>query len=319
MLILRGIENMANRKLILLDSHAIIHRAFHAIRPLTTSAGQPVNAVYGFASILLNVLEIEQPTHLAAAFDLPGRTHRHELDDTYKANRAEAPDDLISQFAIIRELVDAWNIPKLEYPGYEADDLLGTAAAKFGSEPDLQVIMVSGDRDLLQLVTDSVSVHDLTKGYKESVNYTPAKVREKYGFDPEYLPDYKGLAGDSSDNIAGIPGIGPKGATELIQKFGHLENMFRKQDLLPPKLREKFVANYEKALHCRQMATIHRDAPLGSFELSHAELQDFDLQRVLDLLEQLEFRSLQPRVRRVFAEKIAAEKSVAAASQPSLF
>lgn len=286
--------------LVLLDSHAIIHRAFHAIRPLTTSHGEIVNAVYGFVSMLFNVLEIERPDYLVAAFDEKGPTFRHEADDEYKATRPKAPDALVSQFAHVRAVVNAFNIPLLSKAGFEADDIIATLAKKLASEPDLKIIIVSGDRDLLQIVTDHVSVHDLTGGYRESVNFTPAVVREKFGFAPEFIPDFKGLAGDTSDNLAGVAGIGPKTATELIQQFGHLEEIYRRRaEISSTSVREKITNSYDDALHYRQMATVHRDVPM-TFELASARLHDFDRAAVLQLFKEFEFKSLAVRFAKLF-------------------
>jgi DNA polymerase-1 len=306
-------------KLILLDGHAIIHRAFHAIQPLTTASGEPVNAVFGFGSMLFNCLEIEKPTYLAATFDEKGPTKRSEVDDTYKANRPAAPDALISQFGRCRELCTAFNIPIFAQSGYEADDLIGTIATKMAEEQGVHTIIVSGDRDLLQLVTPSVSVHDLTGGYRKSVNWTPAVVQERYGFAPKYIPDYKGLAGDASDNIAGVPGVGPKTATELIQKYGQLEEIWRHlAELKSDSLRVKLAEHYETALHCRQMATVMREVPL-EWRIENTRLHDFDAEPVIKLFTELEFRTLQARAERLFPEQFHACRNPSAAAQQSLF
>jgi DNA polymerase-1 len=307
------------QKLVLLDGHAIIHRAFHAIRPLTTSQGEPVNAVFGFGSMLLNVLEIEKPEYLAATFDEKGPTKRAELDDTYKANRVAAPDELISQFGRCRELCAAFNIPIFSQSGYEADDLIGTIAEEMKAEPGVHTIIVSGDRDLLQLVDEKTSVHDLTGGYRQSVNFTPEKVREKYGFAPEFVPDFKGLAGDASDNITGISGIGPVAATKLIQKYGHLEEMWRRREELEPAgLREKLTAGYETALHCRQMATVHRDVAID-WRLPNCRLHDFEAETVLQFFDQLEMKNLKARTQKMFPEQFHAAANPATSGQQSLF
>jgi len=307
------------QKLVLLDCHAIIHRAFHAIRPLSTTAGEPVNAVFGFGSMLLNVLEIEQPDYLVATFDEKGPTIRHEQDDTYKANRSKAPDELISQFGRTRELATAFNVPIFSQSGYEADDLIATIAEQMKTEADVHTIIVSGDRDLLQLVDAKTSMHDLTGGYRKSINFDPAAVQEKFGFTAEFVPDFKGLAGDSSDNIAGVPGIGPKGATDLIQQFGHLEEMYRRrEEIANENLRAKFTANYEQALHCRQMATVIRDVTMH-FNLPDCHLHDFDAEHVLRLFDELEFRSLKARAQKMFPEQFHAAANPHLSQQQSLF
>ncbi len=307
------------QKLVLLDGHAIIHRAFHAIRPLTTSSGEPVNAVFGFGSMLFNVLEIEKPDYLVATFDEKGPTKRAELDDTYKANRSAPPDELIPQFARCRELAATFNIPIYAQQGYEADDLIGTITHKLKNETSIHTIIVSGDRDLLQLVNEKVSVHDLTGGYRKSVSFTPAAVLEKYGFTPEFVPDYKGLAGDASDNIAGVPGVGPKTATELIQKYGHLEEIWRNLDQIKPDSRRaRLATNYEKALHCRQMATVMCEIPID-WDLKDCQLHDFEPETVLQFFDELEFRTLKARAQKLFPEQFHALANPAARGQQSLF
>jgi len=307
------------QKLVLLDCHAIIHRAFHAIRPLSTASGEPVNAVFGFGSMLLNVLDIEQPDYLAATFDEKGPTIRHEQDDTYKANRTKAPDELVSQFGRVRELAAAFNVPIFSQAGYEADDLIATITEKMKAEHSVQTIIVSGDRDLLQLVDTKTSMHDLTGGYRKSINFDPAAVQAKFGFDPAFVPDFKGLAGDSSDNIAGVPGIGPKGATDLIQQFGHLEEIYRRRDEIESEnLRNKFIENYEQALHCRQMATVIRDVALD-FNLPDCRLHDFDAEQALALFDELEFRSLKARAQKMFPAQFHTAANPVARGQQSLF
>ena len=306
------------QKLILLDSHAIIHRAFHAIRPLTSPAGHFVHAVYGFASILFSVLEIEHPTYIAAAFDRPEKTFRHEADAAYKATRADTSPDLISQFPLVHAVVDALAIPTLEAPGYEADDMLGTVVALLPTlPPDLHIIIVSGDRDLLQLVSPHVSVHDLTKGYRESVSFTPDVVQTRYGFPPLRLPEYKGLAGDTSDNLPGVRGIGDKTAKDLVARYGTLEDLYAHLDELTPTLRDKLLAGRTEAFRCRDMATIHCSAPL-QFDLASCSVRDCDANIAEALFLELGFRSLLPRLRRLFstpAAVISSDRGV----QQSLF
>ncbi|MFH1375948.1 MAG: 5'-3' exonuclease H3TH domain-containing protein [Patescibacteria group bacterium] len=287
------------RKLVLLDGHAIIHRAFHAIRPLNTSAGELVNAVFGFTSMLLNVLELEQPDCIAVTFDRKGPTFRHREDENYKANRVKAPDELISQIKRVYEIARAFNIPVFAEKGLEADDMLGSIVAKVKFEKDLQTVIVSGDRDLLQLVAERISVHDLTGGYRNAVKFTPAEVEKKYGFGPKFIPDFKGLVGDASDNLKGVTGVGPKSATDLIRQFGSLENIYDNLPAIKETVREKLERDRENAFQTKRMTTIRFDAPLD-WNLDKCELNSFDRAEVLHLLEELEFYSLIKRFEKLF-------------------
>ena len=290
------------RKLVLLDGHAIIHRAFHAIRPLNTSAGELVNAV---------------------TFDRKGPTFRHREDENYKANRTETPDELISQIKRVYEIVRAFSVPIFAEKGLEADDMLGSIVAKVKSEKDLQTVVVSGDRDLLQLVGKLISVHDLTGGYRNAVKFTPAEVEKKYGFGPKFIPDFKGLVGDASDNLKGVMGIGPKSATDLIRQFGSLENIYDNLPAIKESVREKLDRDRENAFQTKRMTTIRCDAPLD-WNIEDCKLNSFDRAEVLRLLEELEFHSLIKRFEKLFpteAEQTAAASApeTPQATQQSLF
>jgi len=210
----------AKKKLILIDSNAIIHRAYHALPPLTTKKGELVNAVYGFASVLLNVLNRFKPEYIAATFDLKEPTFRHKEFKEYKATRVKAPDDLYEQIPQVKKVVSAFNIPIVEKKGYEADDLIATFARKTEKlHPDVEVIIVTGDLDTLQLVDDKVKVFALRKGMSDSILYGEKEIFERYGLKPNQMVDYKGLRGDPSDNLPGVKGVGEKTATELLKKY----------------------------------------------------------------------------------------------------
>ncbi len=222
------------KKLILIDGNAIIHRAYHALPPLTTKKGEMVNAVYGFASTLLSVIEKFKPDYIAASFDLAAPTFRHKQYQQYKANRVKGPDELYAQIPHVKEVVRAFNIPIYEMEGFEADDVIGTIAkqesrikSKELSKNEIETIIVTGDLDALQLVDEHTKVYTMRKGLSDSVLYDEAAVRERYGISPEQLKDFKGLRGDASDNIPGVKGIGEKGAVKLIQEYGSLENIFQ--------------------------------------------------------------------------------------------
>jgi DNA polymerase I len=206
------------KTVVLLDGHAILFRAYHGLPPLTTKEGVTVHAVYGFALTLFSVLERFKPECIAATFDLSGGTFRNDLYPAYKAHREAAPDDLYAQIPIIKEMVTAFGIPIYEKEGFEADDLVGTLSL-LAKDKGYQVIIVTGDTDTLQLVDDDVKVFTMRKSIKDTVLYGPDEVVARYGFEPKQLIEYKGLAGDSSDNIPGVRGVGAKTATALIQKY----------------------------------------------------------------------------------------------------
>lgn len=303
------------KKLVLLDGHAIIHRAFHAIKPLHTSSGELVNAVFGFTSMLLNILEIEQPDYLAMAFDRKGKTFRHHADKNYKATRVKTAPELIGQIRRVYEITRAFSIPIFSGNGFEADDLLGSICEQAKHEKDLKIIVVTGDCDLLQLVNEKISVHDLSGGYRKSVNFTSGKVVEKFGFPPKFIPDFKGLAGDASDNLKGVAGVGEKTARELIREFGSLEKIYENLPKIRESVRMKLERDRENAFLSKRLATIRRDAQI-EWQIENCRLQNFDREKVLNLFEELEFHSLKKRFERLFPAKAEAREKI---EQPSLF
>ncbi|NPV47821.1 MAG: DNA polymerase I [Armatimonadetes bacterium] len=250
------------KKLVLIDGHSLIHRGYHALPPLSTSHGQPTNAVYGFVQMILPLLEAEKPDQVLVAFDPPGPTFRSEMDASYKANRAEMEPELASQMELTRELVEALGLARLEVAGYEADDVIGTVARQAAERGD-EVLIVSGDRDLVQLVGPRVRVLATLRGVKETKTYDEASVREEYGVGPEQLADVKALAGDPSDNIPGVPGIGPVGAANLIREFGDLETVLAHLDgIKRESLRERLREHQELARLSKELARIRCDVPL---------------------------------------------------------
>ncbi|MFZ1654489.1 MAG: DNA polymerase I [Candidatus Moraniibacteriota bacterium] len=280
--------------LVLLDGNALVHRSYHALPPMATKAGQSVHAVYGFALTLFSVIEKFKPDYIAASFDLPGGTFRDELYADYKATRVKAPDDLYAQIPIVKELVQAMNIPIYELPGFEADDCVGTLS-KQGEAAGVETIIVTGDTDTLQLVTDRVKVYTLRKGLKDMVLYGIPEVTEKYGFPPERLVDYKGLRGDASDNIPGVKGIGEKGATDLIQEFGSLEDIYAALEKVKPKVREKLEADRDMALLSKRLGTIDTAAPV-TLALDDCVTHQFDHGKIEAFLRSLDFYSLIKRI-----------------------
>lgn len=280
--------------LVLLDGNALIHRAYHALPPLMTKNGETVQAVYGFTMTLLSVLEKFHPEYIAATFDLPGGTFRDELYKEYKATRAKAPDDLYAQIPRVKEMVQAFNIPIYEQAGFEADDVIGTLA-KQSEKEDIEVIIVTGDSDELQLVTPQVKVFMLRKGIKDIVLYDEKAVAEKYGFAANLIPDYKGLAGDTSDNIPGVTGVGAKTATDLLQKFGTLENIYEHLDEVKESVRKKLETDKENAFLSKELGTIHRGAPV-TLDLPACVVRDYDRDVVTTLFQELGFFSLIKRI-----------------------
>ena len=278
------------KTLILLDGNALIHRAYHALPPLTTKTGETVHAVYGFTMTLLSVLEKFKPDYIAASFDLAGPTFRDELYADYKATRTAAPDDLYAQIPRVKEVTAAFNIPIYELPGYEADDCVGTIAKQAGAQ-GVNVVIVTGDNDALQLVDDRIKVFSIRKGLKDLVLYDRVAVEAKYGFGPELVPDYKGLAGDTSDNIPGVKGIGEKGATGLLQEFGILENIYAHLSEIKEALRKKLESDRENAFLSKRLGTIDIAAPV-TLHLEDCVTHDFDREKVEALLRSFEFFSL---------------------------
>ncbi len=281
---------MSKPRLVLIDGHALAHRAFHALpADMKTTHGELTNAVYGFTSMLLNVLRDEKPTHIAVTFD-KGYTFREEVYPDYKANRAEMADEMRVQMDRIRRVVEALSIPVFEREGYEADDLLGTLARQ-AEEQGVETLIVTGDTDILQLVDEHTRVLTSRWRFSDTVTYDPAGVRERYGLDPAQLVDYKALVGDKSDNIPGVPGVGEKTAVSLLQQYSSLEGIYEHLDEIPLRFRDKLVAGRESAFLSKRLATIVRDAPVR-LDLEACRVRPYDRARVMDLFRELEFRSL---------------------------
>ncbi len=280
--------------LLLFDAHALVHRSYHAVRPLTTSTGEQTNAVFGFASVLLKQLNDFRPAYAGVAFDRPTPTFRHAAYTEYKANRARTADDLRPQFARVRELVAALAIPILEAEGFEADDVLGTIAAQ-ASAAGLDVVIVTGDTDALQLVDDRVRVMTPSRGIAEEVMYDQTRVRERYGLSPPQIVDFKALKGDPSDNIKGVPGVGEKTATRLLQQFGSVERLIEQSEELDPKVGDGIRAHRTDLELGKTLTLIRRDAPV-TFDREAFHFGRFDAERARAFLRDLEFRSLITRL-----------------------
>ena len=281
------------KKVVLIDGHSILNRAFYGVPELTNSAGLHTNAVYGFLNILLKLLEEERADYLAVAFDLPAPTFRHERYAEYKGTRKSMPDELREQVPLLKELLAAMNIKTVSLEGYEADDVIGTLAKRYQKE-GLEVTVVSGDRDLLQLADSHILIRlpKTSRGKTEILDFTPAAVKETYGVTPEEFIDVKGLMGDSSDNIPGVPSIGEKTATALIQSWHSIENLKEHlEEVKPPRAKKALEEHFEDAVFSKWLATICLDAPL-TLDLSELALGELYTSEAYEQIQRLEFRSL---------------------------
>jgi DNA polymerase-1 len=277
------------KKLVLFDGHALLHRGYHAIPYLSTKDGTPTNAVYGFVTIMLKALTDLKPDYVAVAWDLPGKTFRHDMYADYKGTRKKTDDELIAQMPLTREVVEAFNMPLMEREGYEADDVIGTLAYRYGKE--LEVVIVTGDMDELQLVDDHVKVYTMRRGFSDTVLYDRAAVEAKYGVTPEEFVVYKALKGDTSDNIPGVPGVGDKTATDLVSKYKTLDGIYDHLDELKSAVRKKLEENRKLADLSLELSRISREVELD-FDLKKAHIHDYDKKHVHELFHRLEFRSL---------------------------
>ena len=282
--------------ILLVDGHAVLHRGLHALPELTVSrSGEPTGAVYGFTSMLLKGLKDYRPTHTAVAFDHPAPTFRHEQYEAYKAQRPASPPILRSQLERVKELCEAMGIPIFELAGYEADDLLGALADQAVAQ-GIDVIIATGDADTFQLVGPSVQVLMSRQGLADVVLYDEAAVQKRYGFSPDRIPDYKALRGDPSDNLPGLPGVGDKTASKLLQEFGSVEGIYENIELVAPaKLRDLIRSREAEVRHAKVLATIVRELPV-TLDLEAARVGRIDASDVMALFKELEFGSLVQRL-----------------------
>lgn len=282
----------SQKTLYILDGNALLHRAWHAVPPLATKEGLIVNAVYGFTNVVEKIRYSFKPDYLCVAWDLPGKTFRHEAVESYKATRAKKEPELYAQIPMIQELLLSYHVPSYSAPGFEADDVIGTVA-EIVKKQGVDVVIVTGDMDALQLVDYHVRVLSFIKGVSETKVYDEAAVVERVGLKPEQLIDYKALRGDTSDNIAGIAGIGEKGALELIQKFGTVDGIFEalKKGEVPSKFAKKLEGKEKVAEESKMLVTIIRDVPI-KFHLDETVYQSPNLDSLLELFRKYEFKSL---------------------------
>ena len=311
-------------RFVIIDGHAILYRAYHAIPPLNAKDGRPINAVYGFMSMMLRVMEVLQPTHLAVVFDRPGGTFRNKLFKDYQAQRPKADDEFISQIATVHEVLDAAGIAVFEMDGYEADDVIGTLVSRVAEMPNaklpaapagrqisnegIESIIVTGDRDLLQLASQHVKLYMPMKNLSEAKLYGVDEAKERMGVEPRLIPDFKALAGDPSDNIPGVSGIGPKTAAKLITTFGSVENLYEHlADVDKVAVREKLLKHKDDAVMSKKLATIICDAPI-EFSLEQCGVPDLVQPDFIEYLHTLGFSSLIRRLTGKPTNKIVEKK-----------
>ena len=294
------------KKLIIIDGNAIVHRAFHALPPLTNKKGEVVNAVYGFLLFFLKSVREFEPDFVVAAFDFPAPTFRHQKYKLYKANRVKAPDELYAQIPMIKDVLKCFNIQIIEKKGFEADDILGTISKKASRKqvsPVLETILLSSDTDILQLVDKNTKVYNLKKGVKDAVLYGKEEVREKYdGLNPDQLVDYRALRGDPSDNIPGVNGIGEKTAITLLKEFGDLDTIYSEISKntdrareIKTGVREKLLACKEQAYVSQMLAQINHDVPID-FDFQESRWGDYDKSKIAQTFEEYGFKTLVKRL-----------------------
>lgn len=290
------------KKIILVDANSLIHRAFHALPPFRSPQGELVNAVYGFYSILLNIITRIKPDYAAISFDVAKKTFRHKVFDGYKAKRVKAPDELYEQFARIREILGILDFPIFEKEGFEADDVLATMSTLLKDKEDIEVYIITSDKDAFQLVNEKTFVVSPRKGGNDNLIYTNEEVKKKLGVRPDQVIDYKALTGDPSDNIAGVPGVGDKGAQTLLNKYETLDEIYEHLDEITGALHKKLSENKEAAYFSQKLVKLVHDVPID-FDLEKAKFHIHDFERALPLFEQLAFRSLITRLKNILPKK----------------
>jgi len=309
------------QRLLIIDGNALVHRAFHALPRLTTKKGEVVNAVYGFLSIFFKTIKKFQPEFICTCFDLAGPTFRHQQFSDYKATRPKAPDELYEQIPKIKQFLRVLKVPIFERQGFEADDLIATIS-KNPEVEKIETIILSGDLDTLQLVDDNTKVFTLRKGMKDTVLYNEQAVLERFDLPPALVTDLKGLMGDSSDNIPGIPGIGQKTASRLLKSFGSLENLYQeiekngdKVKEIKPRIKALLEENKEQAFFSKMLAQVRQDVPTD-FNLKSCRWKDFDREKVISLLKDFEFFTLIDRLSLLMDSVDRKEEAGSAQSRP---
>ncbi len=286
------------KKLILIDGNAILHRAYHSLPPFKTSSGEVTNAIYGFIRMLFDVLLKENPEYIGIAWDRKAPTYRHQEFKEYKAQRAAPPDDLYPQLPRLKAILSAMDIPMLEKDGYEADDILGTISDQAKDLDDLETYILTGDKDTFQLVNDHVKVLTPVKGISNMTIYDTAQVIEKMGVRPDQVIDFKALSGDSSDNIPGVPGIGPKQAVELLKKYENLDGIYNHLEELSPGQQKKLTEGKESAYLSQKLCKLALDAPF-TLDLEQFHTHTIDYPKLEKYFDELEFKSLSRKLEEI--------------------
>lgn len=283
-----------DKRLIIIDGNSIINRAFYALPEMNNKEGLKTNAIYGFTTMLFKIIDIYKPTHISVAFDRKAPTFRHLEFEEYKAGRKKMPDDLRVQFEPLKDLLDKFNINRLEIDGYEADDIIGTVS-KVAEEDGFKVFIVTGDKDAIQLASNNTTTLITKKGVADVEEYNYESVVEKYEMTPTQFIDLKGLMGDKSDNIPGVPGIGEKTGIKLIKEFSSIEGIIDNIDNLKGSIKKKIEENKELAIMSKKIATIIRDVPI-EFKLEDLKYGEYDKDAVIEEFRNLGFTSLMSRL-----------------------
>ncbi len=284
------------------DGHHLIHRAFYAIQnPLKTSTGIQTNAIFGFGSMLLNIIEVEKPDYIAMTFDEKAPTFRHDMYEEYKGTRKKAPDELYEQIPLIRDLVKAFNMPIYSEKGFEADDMMGTLAV-LAEKLGMETYIVTGDMDAMQLITPHIRVAFPHKGYREPVIYDAQRVIDKYGINPNQVVDYKALMGDSSDNIKGVQGIGPKNAKTLLIKYKTLDGIYEHLEDISGGIHDKLKNGRKDAYFSQKMARIVTDVP-NNFDKKDTQIDSLNYRGLDAFFEKFEMKSLRGRLKRMVPDE----------------
>jgi DNA polymerase-1 len=295
------------KKLLLIDGNAILHRAYHAYPPLTNPQGDVINAVYGFFSMLLTVLQDQKPEYLVVCFDRSKPTHRQALFAGYHAHRPQISDEFVTQIKLVDRIVEQMNVAVFALEGYEADDLIGTIATKVVDDHQEEVLIVTGDRDMLQLVNPHVKVLMPLSGLTKTALFDEAAVEAKYGVHPRQFIDYKALIGDASDGYPGVTGIGPKSAAKLLQEFGTFENLYQRVNELPVKVGFKLATDAEQAALAKELATIITDAPI-QFDIKKSSCTNFNVIALREAFREQGFSSLLARLDSMFGKEVEPPK-----------
>ena len=294
-------------KLLIIDGNALLHRAYHAYPPLTNPKGEMINVVFGFFSMVLTVYAEHKPDHIVVCFDRGAPTFRMTMYAGYHADRGKMEDDFAAQLPFVYDILEKAKIPMYGLDGYEADDLIGTIAHNVGGQKQAEVLIVTGDRDLLQLVNSHVKVLMPVNGFSKTLLFDEKAVEEKYGVHSKQFIDYKALIGDASDGYPGVTGIGPKSAAKLLQEFGTFENLYKNLPLVPEKTAVKLATDAEQAALAKKLATIVTDAPI-TFNLKACDVSSFDLEALRSAFVEQGFKSLLTRLDTLFGPSLASAK-----------